>query len=319
MSLPSAITYRGRIVLLKYHKLQSGYSRCPPNSLSALREILQDARAIEFDVRLLGDGTYALLHEERLEAETTGMGPVRSLTADSLKSLRLRGWDEPPALLREIVEVLRGHDSSLKVQVDLKELLPLSRRELMVLLRELEPLREAGQFTVVVSSMADWNLRTLRRLDPTLPVGFDIALHLDAPVGDAARLPVRVNAYGYLDDHPLGFHRVLPVADYLQDRLETLLRVVDPLQEVYLRKEFVLQALGEGVNPIEVVHRYGGILVDVWTFHATDPQMARELVTVLDAGADQVTTGTPATLPDLLRDLVTRQNPETGEAPVASV
>jgi glycerophosphoryl diester phosphodiesterase len=220
MGLPQHVELSGRRVWLKYHRLLSGSGRFPPNSLSALQEVVEGgAFALEFDVRLLGDGTWVLHHDPTLDRETTGLGPLRAVDLSAYKALRLRGSGEPPATLAEAVAYLAASPRALKVQVDLKEEV-LALEEALAFLRALEPLRANPNLRVVVSSLADWNLRLLKRLDPALAIGLDPAYYLDAPVGTWSRLPVRVNAYGYLDDHPLGFHRFMPVRAYLEDRLE---------------------------------------------------------------------------------------------------
>jgi glycerophosphoryl diester phosphodiesterase len=137
----------------------------------------------------------------------------------------------------------------------------------------------------------------LRRLDPGLGLGFDFASHLDVPDDTLVRLPLRTNAYGYLDDHPLGYRRWMAPAAYLEDRAEVLLRLVSGVCEVYLRKEFVLRALADGFNPVQFVHeRQPGTLVDVWTLHASAPHLDSVLHALLEAGIDQITTDTPAWL-----------------------
>ena len=66
--------------------------------------------------------------------------------------------------------------------------------EALAFLRALEPLRANPNLRVVVGSLADWNLRLLKRLDPALAIGLDPAYYLDAPVGTWSRLPVRVSS-----------------------------------------------------------------------------------------------------------------------------
>ncbi len=59
----------------------------------------------------------------------------------------------------------------------------------------------------------------------------------------------------------------------------------------------MLQALADDFNPIRFVHEHKpGALVDVWTLSADDPDASRVLWTVLEAGADQITTDTSARL-----------------------
>lgn len=192
---------------------------------------------------------------------------------------------------------MREVDRPLKVQVDLKELEPISHEVADLLLRAMAPVRQNPRVSVVVGCMGDWNLRLLRRIDPTLNVGLDFAYNLDAPVDELARLPMRINAYGYLDDHPLGYRRLLSVRGYLEDRMEVLLNLVPGATEFYVRKEFLLQTLADGINPIAFIHeRKPGALVDVWTLYAHEPNLECVLRAVLEAGADQISSPTSALL-----------------------
>lgn len=290
------------MILLTYHRLLSGSGQHPPNSLSALDEVVrQGAAAIEFDVRAIGDGDYLLLHDETLDRETTGHGPVAAMTAAQSKALRLKGWDEPPALLSDVAAALARCPRPLKVQVDLKDELPFGRDGARRLLRALEPVRSNAHLRVVVGCLGDWNLRTLHRIDPSLSLGLDFALYLDAGLDEPRRLPARVGAYGYLDDHPLAWERRMPAREYLEDRLDSLCRLVPDPAEVYLRKEFARQALADGCNPVETVHRVlGDVVVDAWTLDADEPQASAQLRALLDAGVDQITTNTPMQLSALL-------------------
>ena len=301
MGLPQHVELSGRRVWLKYHRLLSGSGRFPPNSLSALQEVVEGgAFALEFDVRLLGDGTWVLHHDPTLDRETTGLGPLRAVDLSAYKALRLRGSDEPPATLAEAVAYLAASPRALKVQVDLKEEV-LALEEALAFLRALEPLRANPNLRVVVSSLADWNLRLLKRLDPALAIGLDPAYYLDAPVGTWSRLPVRVNAYGYLDDHPLGFRRFMPVRAYLEDRLEALLRSVPPFEELYLRKEFLLQALGDGFDPVAFARSlWDGLLVDVWTLDPEEGGLEVYLEALAQVGVDQITCDRPLRLAALV-------------------
>ncbi|HEV8354316.1 MAG TPA: glycerophosphodiester phosphodiesterase family protein [bacterium] len=301
-TLPGHVRYQGRRIDLKYHRLLSGSGLHPPNSLSALREVLDGgAEVIEFDVRALSDG-FVLLHDATLERETTGSGPAATARSAAVRELRLRGWDDPPTLLDDVTAALARHTGTLKVQVDFKEAMPVSAELARRLLHALEPLRANAGLRIVVGCLGDWNLRLLRRFDPSLPVGLDFALYLDAPLMDEMpRLPVRVNVYGYLDDHPLGFAAVIPPAAYLQDRIESLCRLIPGPVEVYLRKEFIRAALADGVNPVTVVREsLGDVGVDGWTVNDGDPDFAADLRALLDAGVSQITTDTALQLATVL-------------------
>jgi len=305
VTLPARLEHQGRTALLKYHKFNSGSGPHPANSLPALEHVLAgEVAVIECDVGSLADGTLVLLHDDVLERETTGVGRVADLDLASFRNLRLRGSDVPPATLAEVVARLRDHRLPLKVQIDVKAALPLDEEEAACLLRELEPLRGQPGLRLVFGCLADWNLRTLRRLDPAVLLGFDPAFHLHAPgpgPEPLMELPTRVNAYGYVDDHPLGFRRVMPVAAYLRARFEELIQHVPGAVEYYLPRGFVTRALADGFDPIDFVHRETGALVDVWTLNRADDGIERELPALLQAGADQITTDTSVQLEAMLR------------------
>ncbi len=303
MSAPRGhLVYQGRKVLLKYHRLLSGAHPHPPNSLAALRRLLADnVEVVEFDVGLTRDQRFVLLHDSSLERETSGHGPLRHVTEAEFTALRLRDSEEPAATLAQVVGILGEVQRPLKVQVDLKELAPLSEEVAGVLLRAIGAMRVNRHLRVVVGCMGDWNLRTLRRLDRDLTLGLDFANYLDAPVDGLIRWPSRINVYGYLDDHPLGYRPLLPARAYLEDRMEVLLDLVPGAGEFYLRKEFLLQALADGVNPIRFIHdRKPGALVDVWTLYREEPDLKRTLLAALDAGADQITSPTCTRLAEVL-------------------
>jgi glycerophosphoryl diester phosphodiesterase len=294
--------YKGRNIRLKYHRLLSGVHPHPPNSLAALRRVLADgAEVIEFDVGLTQDQQFVLLHDSILERETSGRGPLRHVTEAQFKALRLRDSQEPTATLAEVVEVLREGRFPVKVQVDLKELEPLSDKAAGALRAATAAMRENPCISVVVGCMGDWNLRMLRRLDPGLTVGLDFGYYLDAPVDVLIRWPSRINAYGYLDDHPLGYRRLLSPKAYLEDRMDVLLNLVEGATEFYIRKEFLLQAMADGLNPVQFIHeRKPGALVDVWTLYAHEPDLQQTLLAALDAGADQISSPACALLAAIL-------------------
>ena len=303
MTLPGSIAFGGRRVLLKYHRLLSGTGASPPNSLSALRELLQGgAEVIECDVHAIEGGDYLLIHDDTLERETTGTGAVRHITRAAAKTICLRGSEESIALLSDMSQVLAGHRRPLKVQIDLKDEIPFREEEAGRFLRAIEPLRANPHLNVVVGCLGDWNLRTLRRLDSTLSVGLDFALYLDAPVPEFPRLPLRVNVYGYLDDHPLGYMQVMPVRAYLEDRIESLCHLLPGAVEVYLRVELILRAIADGINPVEIIRRQlGSVLVDTWTLDADASGAAETLQAVLHAGVDQITTDTAVQLAEMMQ------------------
>lgn len=332
MTLPGHLTHGSRRVLLKYHRLLSGTGAHPPNSLSALRELLDGgAEAIELDVHRIIGGDYLLVHDETLDRETTGTGPVGACTSATAKQLRLRGWDEPPALLSEVTRILAEHKRAVKLQIDFKDQMPQSADEIKAFLNAIEPLRANSSLSIVVGCLGDWNLRTMRRLDSRIALGLDFLLYLDVPMPEEfPRLPLRENVWGYLDDHPLGYIRLVPrqrarggrgrppefVRDYLQDRIETLCGLVRNPVEVYLRVEFMLQAFGHGVNPADVVRRtLGNVLIDAWTLNEDNHNLPEIMGALSEMGVDQITTDTAVQLGTMYKAKKNAAAPARGRRP----
>lgn len=303
-ALPTHLGTTDKKVLLKYHKLLTGRNSAPPNSMTALQEVIDGgADVIEFDIRLTRDEQFVLLHDSTLERETTGTGLLNRLTLAEARLLRLRNSRERVASLTDVVGELKGLNRPLKVQVDLKVTEALSMATAVTLLDSLAPLLDNPQLHIVVGCLADWNLRTLQRLDRSDPqrvrrsplhMGVDFMFHLDTPGEKVPSLPARVNAYGYLDDHPLGWRYQLPTAVYLQDRIETLLNLVPDAAEFYLRAEFVRHALRDGFDPVGFIKmERPAALVDLWTIdRSPDGSRDQEMRDLLATGPGQVTTNT---------------------------
>lgn len=314
--LPAHLDVNGKRVMLKYHKLLSGTGRCPPNSLSALREMLDGgAAAIELDVRYLADDDFVLNHDATLDRETSHVGLIRRLRRADVGEVRLKGSDERLALLSEAVELLEAVDRPVKLQVDLKESMPLSPDDALRFLRAIEPLRANPRLRVIVGCAADWNLRAIRRLDDEIELGFDFLLYLEGTADSFTKLPTRQNVYGYVDDHPLGFHRLWPVGTYLRDRMEALLVLLPTAAEFYLSKDFVMQALRDGFNPVEFAHEFvPGSFVDVWTIDNGRVGSVDTMVAALEAGADQITTNTASSWPEALVGRITPSSSAASQA-----
>jgi glycerophosphoryl diester phosphodiesterase len=94
------------------------------NSLLGFRETLKYGfEAIEFDLHLTDAGELVVIHDARLDRTTNGTGPVRALTAESRKALRLKGpdgalIDEGVPSFDEVLEVFKDYpDTQLYVEL----------------------------------------------------------------------------------------------------------------------------------------------------------------------------------------------------------
>ncbi len=277
--------------LLVHHAANCGASY-PPSSLPALQHcIAAGARVVEVDIIPLVDGDFALLHDARLEDATDGNGSVVACTAAQIRRLHHRRQDATTdiivGLLSQVIPLIAGAPRLIELQLDLKADAALNSAVLEALLRLISPV----EHKVRVTSAADWALRRLRALAPSLALGFDPMFYLDltAEVPPPATPPFRVGAYGYRDDHPLAGERWGSPADYLALRAEALAAQAPAGSIWFIRASLLARALEQGFDWIAYLHAQGA-QVDAWTLDAHQPghlALARRL---LAATVDRITT-----------------------------
>jgi glycerophosphoryl diester phosphodiesterase len=275
-----------------------------PNSMGAILECYRArvARA-EIDLNMLQDADFLVTHDPELDGATTGQGPVSQTTRLQAQQLRVlrreRVTDHRPPLLTEVIAAIRDEPYPTLLELDVQDYLPWPWQRVEELARLVEPVKDR----VVFGSCADWNLRRLLHVAPSLPVGFNPAYYLDwaPPDSPDEPLPGVRGAYGYLDAHPLARERLGQTVDYLHDRLGGLLQLVPGARELHLRLEAFERMLDDGLaDAADLFHR-AGMLLDVWTLDAETPDWRRRLDHAVAAGADIITTNTPRFLAACLR------------------
>jgi hypothetical protein len=107
------------------------------------------------------------------------------------------------------------------------------------------------------------------------------------------KLPGVRGAYGYLDAHALASRRCGSTANYLRDRLGTVLRLVPGPRDLYIRLRTAERMLADGLDDLaDIVHSLDATL-DLWTLDADTPNWEDRLRRAVEIGADVVTTNTP--------------------------
>jgi glycerophosphoryl diester phosphodiesterase len=254
-----ALESNGRRVLLKWHMLRRRAGE-PPFSLQNLRAGLALGASMEIDIRLLSDGAWACLHDDVLDEETNGSGPVSAVDSEGTRRLRLTGADYSPPLLSDVASAARqaGRTNAL-LQLDLKDpASALTSRGVASFTELVEPIASD-----CILSGTDWQaVQRLAQAAPGLKVGYD-------PYDDAEG-------------------RDLSAAAGVRSFLEEVL-AIGPVATFYLHHRFVTRALSLGVNPIEVL-KANGATVDVWTLDPDTTGIELILPEVIAAGADQITT-----------------------------
>ncbi len=274
--------------LLIHHAAHRGL-RHPPSSLSGLADCLAaGAQIVEVDITPLAGGDFALLHDGLLETVSDGRGPVAAARGEQVRGLRLR-WrealtDEPVGLLSHALALVAAQPGLVELQLDLKPHAPLTDDVLRGLVRLVAPVK----WQVRVTSVADWAIRRLAALDRELALGFDPLLYLDVERDDPDTPPLRMGAYGYLDDHPLAQRRWGAPADYLAARADALWAQA-PVGVWYIRAAMLARGLDEGFDWIAWLHERGAQVV-AWTLDADRPHqldLARQMAAL---GVDRITT-----------------------------
>ena len=294
-----ALPVRPPVIVHHQAALDDGGARVP-NSLEAIAACLDVAAAfVEIDVTALRDDDYLLVHDPRLEAETSGYGPVAACSAADARALTFRGSAGRPVsvpLLSDVVALFVERSTRSRLQIDFKNTRPFPDDEpLRRLVRLIEPLGSR----VLVSTNADWQLRKLRRIAPWLDLGLDIHFYLDWQEAGKARspetLPRQIGEHGYWDDHPLAREKYWPTAEYLADRCESLMGLVPKISTFYVSYRLLARSLDDGFNWAEALHARG-IKLDAWTMDVTSRTAMASLGRLSDVGVDQFTTNTPRAL-----------------------
>jgi glycerophosphoryl diester phosphodiesterase len=140
----------------------------PENSLEGFRRVIAlDVDAIEFDVHRSDAGELLVLRDPWLERTTDGAGPVRSLSPEARRQLRLRDSSETIPTLGEVLEILAVSSADLHVEIKNDEtggVYPGLIADVLAELerRELRPRCHLASFDVTV-------LEHCRRLAPDVP------------------------------------------------------------------------------------------------------------------------------------------------------
>ena len=274
-----------RVIELKVHRcLWSG--RFTENSPLAIAECASErVLRTEIDVRAVRDRDFVVLHDDRFDRVTDATGLVRDATAVEATRARFKDGSHP-LLFSEAIELIAAHEYPRHIELDLKDLAPYTRLQAEAIARAVQPIKERGHF----SCPADWNLRRLLAVDPTLLVSLNPHCYIDTELDDDVRLPS--GAYGYRDAHPLARQRVSTTADYLRDRFGGIMRLVPGVLEAHLRVEMFERILDDGVADVAEIFHSLGIKVDVWTLDAGTPGWRERLARIAAAGVDIVTTNT---------------------------
>ncbi len=157
--------------------------RYPENTLLAFEKAIHVSKltGIELDIQLTRDGHMVVIHDERVDRTTEGIGYVRDYTLAELKKLHIYADENPTQQIPTIGEVLDliepAMRSGLRLNIELKNsIYPYEGMERQIV--DLIHTREL-QEQVVYSSFSARSLEKVRELDPETEIGI-----LDTKVSD---------------------------------------------------------------------------------------------------------------------------------------
>lgn len=155
----------------------------PENTLLAFEKAagIKGLTGIELDIQLTKDGEMVVIHDERVDRTTDGIGFVRDFTLAELKRLRINAGADPDQQIPTIKEVLNlletGMKSGLKLNIELKNsVYPYHGMEQKII----ELIHGRGlQEGVVYSTFNALSLERIKNLDDKAELGI-----LDRKVSD---------------------------------------------------------------------------------------------------------------------------------------
>jgi len=265
-----AIETGDHTIRLKWHRLQRSLNDLPFTPRRLLEGLAAGA-SMEVDLRLHADHSFVCLHDETLDRETSGKGPVAAASLDQLRRLTLRNAEtttgEGLILLEDLAELARSAGSpDALIQLDLKEVdAALDPQTIENFRRTLACV--AGR---CILSGGDWQAVTrLAAAVPEMRRGFD---------------PCADDTLEHLRDG-------IDCLDFVESTLVT----APEAEMIYLDYRIVLAAEEMGIDLV-APFRAAGKAVDAWTLNTDHAQAARSVKRLMALKVDQITTDEPDVL-----------------------
>ena len=276
MSDPIFITRNGHRTWLKWHRGRRKASD-PVFTGARILEAMRLGASVEVDLVVTGDKGMAVLHDLKLDRETTGTGPVAAATDATIRQLHLRGNDGAPIpdkvmLLDDLCGLMgkgKVHPDAL-LQLDYKEdETALDAAAIAKFAAATRPV--AGN--IIISSGSAAALRLLTSAVPGMRSGYDAS--------DEER---------FKDALANGTLRA-----FVDDAVAAL----DGTDLIYLYWEIVTRSADAGFDIVEAFHRHGK-RIDAWTIREASAAMKPHVERLLALKVDQITTDDPEGLVALM-------------------
>ena len=198
--------------------------------------------SMELDLKVRADGGFVVLHDDLLEGETTGHGPVSGATRGEMASLQFLDSPRPLTFSEDLAAMLESAHPDALLQFDMKDdFASIGERGLDHLAEHFSnpraPVIVSASSLELIVGVRDRIPKLLRGIDPT-----DKLVDLYRAEGPGS----------------------------VEAELRADLRGATEPDTIYLAWELVLKASEDGLDLIAVCHD-DGKRVDAWTFTLGDP------------------------------------------------
>ena len=260
-----AVTHEGHVVRLKWHRLRRRMSD-PLFGAEVMARGFALGASMELDLRVRRDGGFVVLHDDMLEGETTGKGPIADLALNELKAFQFEDG-RPLIFTEDLAAMLQRANPAALLQFDMKDDL------------------------AAIGGSGLGHLAALFSEIPTPMIVSGASLELIVEIG--LRLP---NLLRGIDptDKLVDINREQGLGAVEKELLADLRGPTEP-NTVYLAWELVLEASRLGLDLISLCHSEGK-LVDAWTFTLKEPERGfsdaewRDFSALLALKPDQIST-----------------------------
>lgn len=151
------------------HRGASGYA--PENTLAAFKKAVElKADAIELDVKLCGDGTPVVIHDQTLDRTTNGQGDVRGFTLEQLKKYDAGSKFDPrfhEETIPTLAEVFETVGRKIYINIELTNYKSTKDGLAEAVIKLIDDYQLDDQ--VMFSSFLPGNILKVRRLKPQIP------------------------------------------------------------------------------------------------------------------------------------------------------
>ena len=235
------IVFEGHATLLKWHRLRRRMAD-PLFSAEVMAEGFKTGASMELDLRVRADGGFVVLHDEKLEGETTGHGMVAKKSLAELRGLRMKDGGRPLLYSEDLAAMLQSAHPDALLQFDMKDdYEAIGEKGIAHLAERLQQISAS----VIVSASS---LELILAVKEKLP-------HLRRGIDPTDKLGNIYRAEGW---------------KAVEKELLADLRGPTEPETVYLYWQMLLDAAKAGLDMIALCHSEGK-QVDAWTFTLNDP------------------------------------------------